>query len=684
MNPPSPEYRGLFLFRRLVEAAVGGVSGLNTGITGQGGSSRAEGLVGDFLAALCGDGSAEAEIRIRIQAGTEGPDRETALLFLRALSLIPGELDTAIRQVPSFRAAAAAFGRSGTSTEGMRGESPFWNIFFPEGMGIIGSEEAAVAELRRKRAVAVTSRPDRPILDPFGEILFTANALLTLPFGAEENTRLSPSLQERVAAAGEQRYWYDHPVSLGSLPRNNEIIYGLTGFDSALAFERRRGVLSSSRQVPFLLSASVTHDGLQEAAKEWIEAEVSRWTQLRHLTVYLVTENDAKRLVDDVLAPAAKHGGRGAVAGDLGDVFGVDGRYGRHYSFLKAIAALYAVLVDPSVRATFKIDLDQVFPQEQLVAETGRSAFEHLASPLWGARGRDSDGREVELGMIAGALVNDRDIHRSVFTPDVSFPRGSPRFDELVFYSLLPQALSTEAEMMVRYDGGPFDGETACLERLHVTGGTTGILVDSLRRFRPFTPSFIARAEDQAYLLSVLFSGEPCLRYLHQPGLIMRHDKESFAAEAISKAAAGKLAGDCARIILFSRYAALLPWTVDATKAAADPFTGCFISPIPVTVATLRLSLRAVRLFRDGSTAEAVELLRLGALQLLPLLEEGAADTLRKRFEEEQRAWNLLYDILDDIEGFLREGDAAVIALREKAREIFASCLVGSAGPGSC
>ena len=117
--------------------------------------------------------------------------------------------------------------------------------------------------------------------------------------------------------------------------------------------------------------------------------------------------------------------------------------------------------------------------------------------------------------------------------------------------------------MMERYDTPEWDGPTACIERVHVTGGTNGILVDALRRHRPFTPSFVGRAEDQAYLLSVLGrpgdrgadGSTPRLAYVHAAGLIMRHDKEAFAGEAIAAAEAGKLLGDDVRILQFSAYA---------------------------------------------------------------------------------------------------------------------------------
>lgn len=551
-------------------------------------------------------------------------------------------------------------------------------LFFPEGTIPGNDKERAVAELREKRRVVLTGRTTHPLVDPFGEILFTSNALLTTPLSVEHLENVPGELREAVRAASRegQRYWYDHPVPLGVLPENNEILYGLRGLDDALDFEKKRGFMEPGARVNCLLSVSVTHHGLRKVARRSVEAELSRSTPLKHINVYCFTEDDTELLVKGVLLPAGERCAGIEDPTGLLEIFGVDGEYGRHYSFLKAVAALFAITVDPSVRATFKIDLDQVFPQEELVRETGRSAFEHLASPLWGAGGLDSWGRPVELGMIAGALVNEGDIRRSLFTPDVTFPEDEPRFDDLVFRSSLPQALSTEAEMMTRYDGIPFDGETGCLQRVHVTGGTNGIFLESLRRHRPFTPTFMARAEDQAYLMSVLFEGGRHLRYLHQAGFFMRHDKESFAADAIRTASLGKLVGDCARIVLFSRYARVLPWPVGQIKDMLDPFTGCFISRLPVTVASLRLSLRAARFYSEGDVTGGDELLRLGSNRLLPLLEEGAHEVLKKRYERERNAWNRYYDILDSLETSLRDGDEGALSLQRRAAGIFESCLL--------
>ncbi|OPL11635.1 MAG: hypothetical protein AVO39_04780 [delta proteobacterium MLS_D] len=636
-----------------------------------------------FLDALCSRNGQTFQRSVRTlaqYAEAGGKNGVAAEFFLQALHEIPNEIEQYAGSSATFAETLARAGdmlAEDKSPSEERRADICWSIFFPEGRRIRGREEEAAADLRMKRTVKVTKFSSRPIKDPFTEILFTANVLLTIPLHEKHLENIPLPIRETVEQAEGERqlFWYDHPVPIGVPAENNEIVYGLRGLDDALDFEMRRGNLDESVRVSCLLSVSVTHEKLREAAKDWIGHELSRH-HLKHLAVYVFTETDTKRLVDEVLVPAGRRFVTSPPVDDLRGIFGVDGEYGRHYSFLKAVAALMSVMVDRRIGATFKIDLDQVFPQEQLVHETGRSAFEHLASSLWGAVGRDAWGREVELGMIAGALVNERDISRSLFTPDVTFPDEPPRFDEMVFFSRLPQALSTEAEMMTRYDGAPLDGETTCLQRIHVTGGVTGILLESLRKHRPFTPTFIGRAEDQAWLLSVLFSGERPLRYVHQDGLFMRHDKESFAADAVRTAAMGKLVGDYARILNFSRYARALPWQVEDIKEEVDPFTGCFISPIPVTLTVLRLSLRAERLFREGAVAEAVELLRLGSARLHPLIDESAENNVIKLYERERTAWDYYYDVLDRLEKAIDAGDAAAIRLKEKTEQVFRSCRV--------
>jgi hypothetical protein len=256
-----------------------------------------------------------------------------------------------------------------------------------------------------------------------GHILFTSNVLLTSP-----------------DASDEHRWHFDHPMTIGADVAANEIVHGLKGLDAAIAFEKERGTLDVTAVVDCVLSVSVTHESLVPLARDEVRRSIVAAGELEHLAVFAFTEADTRRLVTEVLAPAI------GCDPSLLTVFGVNGNYGRHYSFCKAIAALWQAVVDPDIDRTFKFDLDQVFPQEHLVAETGKSALELLTTgSQWGARGVDSRGRQVNLGMCAGALVNPSDIDRGLFTPDIECPMSPPSLPDLIFRKAVPQALSTEA-----------------------------------------------------------------------------------------------------------------------------------------------------------------------------------------------------------------------------------------------
>lgn len=553
---------------------------------------------------------------------------------------------------PRFRAATEAARRSLESVIPLRwndtSREALWSVFFPEGVNLSGDRDHEIASLRARRTVEITALNPAPITDPAREILFTSNVLITVPADAAAVDALphSEELKKGIRATMEevQLYYYDHPIHIGVTTDNNEAIYGMRGLDRALAWEKESGRLANDTVASVVLSLSVTHGGLHTVARDYLVEEFARGGPFEHLNIYLFTELECRRLVQDVLAENLD----GADPLLLEEVFGVDGEYGRHYSFLKTIAALWSSLIDPMVKGTFKIDLDQVFPQDKLLAESGSSALTHFTTPLWGAEGRDSEGTPVRLGMIAGALVNEKDIGNGLFTPDVPFPAAIPAGEAAVFFNKLPMALSTEAEMMTSYnDGDTLDGRDRCILRYHVTGGTNGILVEDLRRYRPFTPTFVGRAEDQAYILSVLYADEPALRYLHKPGLIMRHDKEAFAGESIEAAKHGRFIGDLTRTLVYSWYAEALPWGIEKAKQQLDPFTGCFATTRPVTVVFLRLVLYCAAMLAVDSDAESevAEVLRLAERKLTPLLDDpGRID---RDYRRQREGWGLFYDALD-------------------------------------
>ena len=563
-------------------------------------------------------------------------------------------------------------------------QEDIWKLFHPEATDILDNKECQADNLRNKRKIEITNLNSKPISNVSQEVVFTSNALITIPPAGKKfkDLGIKPGLWNALeeVVQEDQVFWYDHPVQIGVEPDKNEILYGLHHLSESLLYEKKLKNAGEEDELTVILSASVTHEGLQGIVKEYIESELEKSHDLPGLKVYLFTEAETAELIHEILAPAANKyfSDIKDAASLLREVVGVNGKYGRHYSFLKAVTAFWQVLVDPDKKATFKIDLDQIFPQENLLEETGKTAFQHMMSPLWGAEGVDSQGSSVYLGMMAGALVNEKDISTSLFTPDVTYPSPPFRGEDSIFCSKIPQALSTLSEMMTRYGNEDIDGKDSCISRIHVTGGTNGILIEALRKYRPFTPVFIGRAEDQAYIMSVLFprESEPVLRYFHNDGLLMRHDKHAFAEEAIKAAAIGKIVGDYERILFFSGYAGILSSDVDDVKNVIDPFTGSFVSPLSHNLAYLRLALKSAEFFAtkgEDSEYKGFALVETGTRRLRACIREvsmGDGNGLKERYEREQKAWGLYYDILDKIENALKEGDQFAIELRERAKKL--------------
>ncbi|MFI5200191.1 MAG: hypothetical protein ACHQXL_07445, partial [Candidatus Limnocylindrales bacterium] len=645
-------------------------------------------LAAAFLVALAGPSHPlEATAREVLDRPAGGPMPALARLFRAGAPAIQTEVGGRRAADPWFAATLdrAASGLADPGLDGRDAREAIWSVVFPEGTSLLLDPPAAIEDLRVHRIVDIDVPNPAPVTDAARQILFSSNVLLGLPL--DEPDQPGVTLDPLVAAAVErasrapQRYWFDHPIPIGVAPAASELLHGLRGLDQAMRAEPTpagSGGPASPRRITCLLSVSVTHHELRDIARHYVEGELARIDRLDHVDVLVASETDVRRLVDDVLLPALARFGPaagGSVPIDF-DVLGVDGEYGRHYSFLKAMAAIWQVVIDPGLKGTFKIDLDQVFPQPALLAETGRTALQHFETPLWGALGRDSHGRPVELGLIAGALVNAADIGAGLFSPDIPIPAAPSRASEHVFFSALPQAISTEAEMMERYATARPDGRTTALERVHVTGGTNGILVDALRRHRPFTPSFIGRAEDQAYILSVQGDPGPRLAYVHAAGLIMRHDKEAYAGAAVDAGLVGKLVGDDVRILGFSAYAGAVAdrhpgdeVSVDTIKALLDPFTGSFISDLPSTVVLLRFALRILELYGTGQAELGHSYADIGSRRLAEAFEwAGDGSGLRATLDAERAQWRALYDTLDGLEGALAGGDPEAVALQERAR----------------
>jgi len=591
-------------------------------------------------------------------SGTSGKERQSTFLFRAAQKVLEEWNST---DASDFRSKAQRLIETGLFEK-----DEILDLFFPEYRYGGSDPEKQIDYLRKRRTVTLKSLNPSPLTDPSRELVFTSNVLLTLP-PLKYKERLSRDMKERVSAIEKenQKYWFDHPILMGVDRNSNEMIYGLRGLAESFRFEKEHGIVPSDSRLTVILSLSVTHDGLKSVAQEYLSGELKGVGGLDDLDVFLFTEEDTLK-ISETLNSVLEDSDDSPL---LEKVFGVDGRYGRHYSFLKAIVPLWALTVDSEVKGTFKIDLDQVFPQKELKSETGKTAFEHFMTPLWGASGTDSRGNDVELGMIAGALVNEKDIYESIFTTDVPLLADNTvlKGENRIFFKQYPMGLSTLAEMMATYEKDtPLDGIQTCLSRVHVTGGTNGILCTTLRRKRPFTPTFIGRAEDQAYLLSVLMETDSSLmRYVHEPGLIMRHDKEAFAGDSIEASKLGTWVADLLRILYFSSYAAFLPGAASGVKEELDPFTGCFISTTPMTKIFLRLILKILE-----NPSESELLLELAETQLSSfVLGEESAETVKEEWITERKGWNRYYEALDVIEQGLAAGNNEILEKAERLKK---------------
>lgn len=516
--------------------------------------------------------------------------------------------------------------------------------------GIIEQNDALIQTLRKKRGVKILSPNSTPLTHPEEQILFTSNILLCPPLSDTPHLKKLPAhivqKAKDIAANEPQLYWYDHPMPIGVEPQANEMLYGLQGLSNMMAYEKSEGHISNDSTMQVVLSVSVTHAGLSDIAQAYLQFELDNAGAFPSLDIFIITETTTQNIANILDKTLENTDENSDDTKSIGTVFGVNGRYGRHYSFLKAIAPLWQLAVNKKTKATFKIDLDQIFAQDILEKETGKSALEHFKTALWGATAKDSEGDTITLGMIAGALVNESDIDKGLFTPDVAIPNEPLSPMDVLFPKVPMMAISTRAEMMTRYDNdGAYDGNRRALQRVHVTGGTNGILISSLKNHRPFTPSFIGRAEDQAYLMSVYNTTDTKtntkLRYLHEAGLIMRHDKAAFVGEAIKAAKLGTYAGDLLRTLLFSRYAKILPGGLNAFKQLFAPFTSVFSTDIPVTSIISRLLLHTQNMDDETATMQ----LHIAADSLQEELQSKEREEwIHQQFTQEKQTWDNFYD----------------------------------------
>ena len=233
---------------------------------------------------------------------------------------------------------------------------------------------------------------------------------------------------------------------------------------------------------------------------------ISNHLKLKHLRVFLFDET---RCRDMVRAICPGHS-------DAETVFGVNGAYGRH-SFLKTVLLIWQLAVNPKVRFTFKIDLDQVFDQKALRSHTGRSALQLLSTPLWGGRAVDHEGRDVDLECWP-QLVNECDLQNGclclMWRALMQTRQTCPLFPTCL---LPPMAagLSTKP----RSCSGAKASSVFMSLRHHGNCDT------ALRKWQPFTPTASTAPKIGIHFPRSVKMG---ISPIFTPQLIMRHDKQAL------------------------------------------------------------------------------------------------------------------------------------------------------------
>ena len=497
-------------------------------------------------------------------------------------------------------------------------------LLFPENE--LPVNEESIETVRKQREVTITES-NHALTNPVEEILFTSNVMLTLP---KDTNAIAEKYRTKIDFSEPQEYWFDHPIPLDIKEESNEILYGLRNFNQSVGYEIEKG-----KKARIVLSVSCTHPSLKNIAKEYLIEKLEK-ESLDNLEVYIFTENECQELLEILFQEKCTE----QTFKDLQHTFGVDGKYGRHYTFLKAISAFFQAHVDCNIKATYKIDLDQVFDQEKIKEYTGGYAFEKLVNNKFGATGVDVKGNKVKLGMVAGYLINDVDIDKSMYEADVPMPLDTFNTEQYVFNSQRPQYISTVAEML-----GRDSSDDKAIMRYHITGGMNGILIQDLCKYKPFTPSFITRAEDQCFMLSIVnkpVDGE-YLRCYHQPGFFMRHDKGTFLQEDLKIFEVPKKVGDYERILLFSHYAKDILHSVEKIKTEIQPFTSAFITAYPNTLILFRMLFASYELAKK-SESDAKQFLELCASRLPVIMHNIENNVYVDAYNSEVRAWEYYYD----------------------------------------
>ena len=167
-----------------------------------------------------------------------------------------------------------------------------WDEFCVTANSASNDPEAMFDEIQRRRVLRDICPAQKSLRDPSTELLLTSNILVSPPLdpgSIEVPEQFRKPIRKFFDR--QQDYWYDHPIPMDATDEENEIIYGLKNLDAAIAIEHSRGSLGSRPKIDLVLSLSVTHNGMEELAKQYVEYIICTKLNLQHLNIFLFDEN---------------------------------------------------------------------------------------------------------------------------------------------------------------------------------------------------------------------------------------------------------------------------------------------------------------------------------------------------------------------------------------------------------
>jgi hypothetical protein len=566
-----------------------------------------------------------------------------------------------------------------------------------------------VRNIQRQNRLRLIANNENFITDPIRELVFTTNVLVKPPTSESLIPEGLPGWAENSlkSAMGLPADWYfDHPMEMATTEDAldaSEFILCLKklekSFHEEIEIEKTalKSHIRKGHKVPLYISISPAHKGMNlgSVAREVLKCQYAAAVktgilqELQIVEPHLYTQVDVEHLAKEVLMPAAKR-----YFPEIPDkeieyylsFLGVEGPYAMHYNFLKAFGSL-AKFMDPRVKAVIKIDTDQSFRARRFYRETKFCWLESFTLPILGAIAGDRDERDIYLGCFAGSLTNlDELIGKDdLFLPEISTPDAPetiPEGEAGMFYQGLLHSLITRGEAFppeIQWKALKILSEYPYM-RTFVTGGTTGFLIEALERYAPFVDANVHRAEDQAFLLPVLFDQYDgnLLRYVYFPGLHMIHEKESVASESIKTARPYKEVHDLERIWNFSHLARALceikGWDLKEVIKTLNFFTASFINPFPGLLVLTRFVLSVAG--KGGRSMEDIIYQEEGLRRFreIAFFQERYYRDTRTRVDRQIKAWRFYYDLMIRLRERAGKGDPFALALKEKASEINNSC----------